>query len=95
MINMLKRNDIVGEKEPNGFFAPYGRIIKRVDSDHVLVVDCNKDLTIYQDVDLDIFNDYKGYHDCRNRYRRMSSLRKLKQMASRYHPEIWRKRKRK
>jgi len=93
----VKRNDIVGSKLGGGYMV-FGRIIRRIDETHVEVVDCGKHITVYADEDLEVHNDYKGYWDTWGRadrpvFRRMPTLRKLKQTASYYQEAAWKKRK--
>lgn len=103
---MLRRNDIVVELDPKGApWSPYGRVNRRIDATHVEVIDCCKHCTVYADVDLKKVIDYTGYDRVKKRYDpvtdediilavytlRMPSLRKLKQLASRYNKRVWRK----
>lgn len=98
MTHRLRRNDIVRQKK-DGWF--YGRVWKRVDDDHVVVICCGKHITTYRDDELEVHNDYKGKWSqsfdgqVRDRYPvfyRMPTLRKLKQRASGYHyDKVWRK----
>jgi len=96
----LKRNDVVIERINRGY-AHYGRVWKRFDENHVVVIDCGKHVQIYHEDEL-ILSDYKGcyewLHDPENdygnpvRFRYMTGLRKLKKRAKRYNPtlEAWR-----
>lgn len=97
MTHRLRRNDIVRQKK-DGWF--YGRVWKRVDDDHVVVICCGKHITTYRDDELEVHNDYKGKWSqsfdgqVRDRYPvfyRMPTLRELKQYAACYHPEVWSK----
>lgn len=78
----MRRNDIIHIIEPH--FQPYGRIISKVDDDHFKVVTCFRDVSIRHRDELVIRNDYKG-HWWLDRFYRMPTLRKLKQMAWKYH----------
>lgn len=95
----LRRNDIVYMKDEQGFWAPYGRVWKRI-GDRVAVILCTRDVHVrppeaFQRV------IYKGRWDTRfdaargervqTYFRRMATLRQLKRMAAYYHPEVWRK----
>lgn len=103
-MHRFRRNDIVmsAEKEMYRF---YGRVNRRIDSEHVEVIDCGRYVIIYRDDELELHNDYSGYDDVRRRYdpvadedvivwcrtRHMPTLRHLKQMAAYYNPGVWRK----
>lgn len=98
-VHKLRRNDVVIKKngDANGH-AFYGRVLGRIDFDHVEVIDTGKYVNIYADEDLEL-SDYRGYLDdgyssLRIKYpvyRRMPSLRKLKQARSYYDKRIWKK----
>lgn len=97
----IRRNDIVVYKHDPGFWAPYGRVNRVIDEGHVEVIDCGKYIRILPVEDLEVHNFYRGYWDTagvlREKFpvfRRMVSLRKLKQMTSNYNDQVW-KRKRK
>lgn len=94
----LKRNDVVLRVEDiqNGGWRPYGRVWRRLDEDTVVVIDEGLCVTIGKDDDF-VPTDYKGLHKeagerhnnrlLRKRwFRPMTSLRRLKYNASRYHP---------
>lgn len=83
----MKRNDVVMPKTGGGF---YGRIVRRIDSDHVQVICCGKHITVYHEDELEVHNDYKGFTDRKGHFIPMTSLRRLKQMASYYH-DVWKK----
>lgn len=103
----LRRNDIVVERVGEGF-SFYGRVWYRIDQNHVVVIDTGKYITVYHEDELDRVDyqgywDAEVYEDTdeflmtllRYRfpvYRRMPSLRKLKQRASYYNPGIFRNR---
>lgn len=89
----MKRNDIVvetDEKAAGAPWTPYGRVNKVIDETHVEVIDCFRDITVYDVKDLKVVENYKGRFD-NGHLRRMPSLRKLKQMAFCYHPDVWKK----
>lgn len=102
MINVrkLRHNDVVIQRLNEGY-AFYGRVWKRYDEDHVVVIDCGKYVQIYHEDEL-ILSDYtftyKWQHHPENHYgnpvrkRYMTSLRKLKKMAKQYNPTLtpWR-----
>lgn len=88
----LRRNDLVVlRNDPAGFWP--GRIWRRLDENHVEVIDCGKKVIAYHEDDLEL-SDYKGRWDwCRDpdnnygntpRWRFMTSLRQLKKNASYY-----------
>ena len=99
----FKRNAIVTEKEGEGWL-PYGRVIRFINDEYVEVIDTIKNITTYH-IDELIVVDYKGYWESsdiqgslRERfpiYHRMPSMRKLKQIASGYHPLIWKRNRKK
>lgn len=80
----------------------FGRVNRRIDADHVEVICSGRHITVFPDSVLNR-DDYKGtwvpygprkldedYNDIRQRaFLAMSSLRKLKQRASFYYPEVW------
>lgn len=84
----LKRNDIVAPKYSHGAVF-YGRVWKRVDEDHVVVIDTGKHVTLYRDDEL-VKLKYKGMAAYRrpNRFIRMTSLRMLKNMRKDYGAEF-------
>lgn len=103
-MHRFRRNDIV--LPANGeMYRFYGRVNRRIDADHVEVIDCGKHITIYKDSELELHNDYWGYSDIRYRYdpdsdrdeivwsrtRWIPSLRRLKQRAAYYQPAVWKK----
>jgi hypothetical protein len=81
----LRRNDVVIERENSWL---YGRVVRCIDSETVVVIDCGKHHRIFLMEDLKL-TDYRGYHR-RDRFVAMPSLRRLKQNAAGYHPEVWR-----
>lgn len=91
----LRRNDIVMEAQVD-MYRFYGRVWKRYDDDHVIVIDCGKYVRIFRDDQLERVTNYKGRYSWQrhpgNEYDRsvvwrpMSSLRKLKRMATQYQP---------
>jgi hypothetical protein len=95
----LRRNDIVMERKDE-FFSPFGRVIERIDPDHVRVICCTKHDTIHRDTDLHRVI-YKGMWDTKfdpeqdgrveTHFRSMPSLRRLKQMRSYYDKRVWRR----
>jgi hypothetical protein len=90
----MKRNDIVMEVECKGFWSPFGRIVRRISTAEVEVIWCTKQIEVVKESDLILKNDYKGFWIPINGVQRwipMSTLRKLKQMASRYNPNVWKK----
>lgn len=97
MTYKFRRNDVVTARKDAGHWTPYGRVWRRIDDDHVEVIDCGKHIGIYHDDDL-VLHDYKGRWDdfggIRREYpvwREFPSLRKLKQMASYYQEDMWSK----
>lgn len=84
----LRRNDVVIERNNRGW-AFYGRVWKRLDESRVVVIDCGKRVTIYDEGDL-ILSSYKGDYEYQNpsRFRYMPNLRKLKKMAKWYNPNL-------
>lgn len=96
----LKRNDVVIERKNLGY-AFYGRVWKRYDENHVVVIDCGKYVQIYHEDEL-ILSDYKFTYewqhypgnDYNNPVRKsyMTGLRKLKKITKRYNPTLtpWR-----
>jgi len=89
----LRRNDVVLVR-PDQMYSFYGRVVRMIDPDHAEVICCGKHCETYPLSDLKGDNAYKGYVDRRGVWNRMPTLRKLKQMAAFYNPEVW-KRKRK
>lgn len=103
-MHRFRRNDIV--LPANGdMYRFYGRVNRRLDADHVEVIDCGKYILIYKDSELELHNDYWGFDDVRRRYnldtdqdeivwcrtRWMPSLRRLKQRAAYYQKAVWKK----
>ena len=92
MSRRLRHNDVVMVKKHDGW-AFYGRVWRRLDEDHVVVIDCGKNVIVYADADLER-HDYKGHwrwnrepdNDRGNipLFDYMTSLRQLKRMASCY-----------
>lgn len=100
-----RRNDVVydrTEEANGGFWSPYGRVWRRIDPTHVQLILCTKDIPIRADVDVQRVT-YKGRWETKwdrelgevvpTFFRYMASLRRLKQMAAYYHPEVWKQRK--
>lgn len=92
----LKRNDVVIERVNRGY-AFYGRVWKRYDEQHVIVIDCGKYVRIYHEDQLvlsDYKGDYKWQHHPENdygnpiRFQYMTGLRTLKKMAKQYNPTL-------
>jgi len=107
---MLRRNNIVVERDPKGApWSPYGRVVRRIDATHVQVIDCCKYISVYADEDLIQVKNYTGYDRVKKRYDPvtdediilavytyyMPSLRKLKQMAACYDKRVWLKHRKK
>lgn len=104
----MRRNDVVTFKD--GSYSFYGRIVKRVDPDHVMWICSGLHIHVSKDSDLEV-QDYKGKNEYMpgmtiNYFNRhpngdlnfssikfqrparfipMTSLRRLKQRASRFH----------
>jgi hypothetical protein len=86
----MRRNDIVMESKGEGW-SPYGRINRRV-GDKWEVIDCMRNISLYAETELNVCNDYKGFHEHYNeRFIRMPTLRRLKQMAARYNKRVWKR----
>lgn len=72
----------------------YGRVSRVFDDGRVEVIDCGRNVTVLYRQDV-IVCSYKGYinRDSLNhpRFIRMTGLRKLKQLASRYTDTIWKR----
>ena len=92
----LKRNDVVIECKNRGY-AFFGRVWKRYDAEHVIVIDCGKYVQIYHEDELELSNYkfmYVWQHHPGNEYnnpvriRYMPGLRKLKKMAKWYNPTL-------
>lgn len=100
----LRRNDVVAEKSrytsADSAFFP-GRVWKRADADHVMVIDVGYHITTYHEDDL-ILTNYtgmwlkKGYPGWNRstRWIPMTSLRYLKKRTFRYHESLRRRRER-
>lgn len=107
----LRRNDVVlvgatrtaddGTEYMDMSWGMYGRVVARVDADHVRVIDCGKHHRVLPDAWLKK-EDYDGTWEwgiewdghLRNRfpvYRLMPTLRELKQNSACYNPDVWRK----
>lgn len=88
----LRRNDVVFERGVD--WIMYGRVWRRIDSEHVQVIDCGLYIRIYKDIDLEL-TDYKGKWAWQRHpgnsdgkmplWVRMTSLRELKKQARMYH----------
>lgn len=80
MQRKLRRNDVVIVD------VMYGRVWRRIDANHVQVIDCGKKVRIYRDSDV-VLSNYKGRFDPLwgdKRFIPMTSLRRLKKIASEY-----------
>ena len=93
----LRRNDVVIEKQSGGMWSPYGRVVRRIDNNHVQVIFCTKDIKVFKDEELEL-SDYDGRWDTHGGLRErfpvwmpFPTLRKLKQMASYYQEDVWKK----
>lgn len=91
-----RRNDVVFKT--NESHIMYGRVNRRIDENHVEVIDCGRYVTVYHIDELTVDNDYTGYIDTygplRKRYpvfRRMPTLRQLKQRAAYYNKAVWKR----
>jgi hypothetical protein len=95
-IGSLRRNEIVCERDGSRGYWP-GRVWRRVDAEHVLVIDCGRMVTLYRDDQL-MRSDYRGRwkwgrHPGNDRgltpvWIPFSSLRLLKNDAKRHHPHF-------
>jgi hypothetical protein len=85
----MRRNDVVlvGRDRMYSF---YGRINRILDDAHAEVICCGKHCQAVPMSDLVVDKNYKGYSD-NGLWNRMPTLRKLKQMAARYNPEVWKR----
>lgn len=95
--HMLRRNDIVNPiaRARNGG-AMMGRVWRRVDDHHVVVLDVGSNVTLYHEDELILCNDYKDvYKFCHQpgnpygnpvRFIRMTSLKQLKKLCQNYSP---------
>lgn len=92
----MKRNDIVICKNDD-YWRPYGRIWKKGVGDHFIIINCMREVLAIKEKDLEVNNEYDGFwgtsgNGCSTeRFQRMPSLRRLKQMASKRNKGIWRK----
>jgi hypothetical protein len=85
----MRRNDVVEVGKPD-LYNFYGRIIS-VRGDQAYVVCCGAHHRWMPVSELRV-SDYRGYQDHHTgRFRRMPSLRRLKQMAARYDKAIWKR----
>lgn len=57
----LRRNDVVMERESCGHWSPMGRVWKRHDADHVIVIDCMKNVAVYHEDELKLMAEYTGF----------------------------------
>lgn len=55
----LRRGDVVHERDHGGYIM-FGRVWRRHDANHVVVIDCGKHITLYRDDEL-VLSDYEGY----------------------------------
>lgn len=86
----LKRNDIVSFNG-DSCMVIYGRVWRRIDANHVQVIDCGKSVRIYHENQLTL-EDYKGYWMVPqwwkpsgwSKFVPMTSLRQLKKIARHY-----------
>lgn len=88
----LRRGDVVHERFNGGTFM-YGRVWRRVDDNHVVVIDSGKHVQLYHEDEL-ILTDYIGRWKWQRhpgndyghtpRWSKMTSLRRLKAMAKDY-----------
>jgi len=88
----LRHNDIVCERDGSRGFWP-GRVWKRVDENHVIVIDCGKHVTLYRDDQL-MRSDYRGrwlwgrepgnHRGRKPVWSAFTSLRQLKKDSARY-----------
>lgn len=93
----LKRNDVVTDRAYGDCRLLYGRVWKRYDEHHVIVIDCGRHVKIYHEDGL-VLSDYKGYYKWQHhpgndygnpiRFQYMTGLRKLKKMAKHYNPTL-------
>jgi hypothetical protein len=89
----MKRNDIVlvDKGSPQRL---YGRIIRIIDSEHAEIIDCGKFCRILHKDTFEIDNDYSGYwmfHNGKERWYWMPTIRKLKQITAFYNPNVFKK----
>jgi hypothetical protein len=86
---VMRRNDVVlvGRDRMYSF---YGRINRILDDGHAEVICCGKHCQAVPMSDLVVDKNYKGY-SVNGLWNRMPTLRKLKQMAARYNPEVWKR----
>lgn len=85
----FKRHDIVIPVGKNGTpDGSYGRVWRRIDATHVQVVGSSRHVVIYNESELMLANDYKGYHqygsDRPTKIIALPSLRLLKKDAAYY-----------
>lgn len=87
----MKRNTIVSRKKDTGFIL-FGRVSRVFPDGNIEVIDCGKMITVGPPSDFNV-EDYKGKPDYfkPNVFHYMPSLRKLKQMATRYDKTVWKK----
>lgn len=88
----LKRGDVVHERNVNVYII-YGRVWRRYDENHVIVIDCGTHIQVYHEDEL-VLSDYKGMWDWNrepgNPYGKkpkwipMTSLKSLKRLARPY-----------
>lgn len=96
---MLRRNDVVYQNDDNApWWTPYGRVWRRLDDEHVLVIFLTKDIRKLKDTQLtkvaykgrwdDIWdytaNDYLEPVLLGSRWKPMPTLRWMKRNASKY-----------
>lgn len=93
----MKPNQVVRVKKDETWIVPM-RIWKQLPDGRFLVLSCLKHIEAYYEDELEPL-DYKGRWDMRDTelrrrfpvYYRFPSLRKLKQITSGYHPDIWKR----
>jgi hypothetical protein len=92
----LRRGDVVHERHHGGYIM-YGRVWRRIDKNHVVVIDCGKHIQLFHEDEL-VLTDYDGRWAWRRepgndegkrpKWMPMTSLRRLKSMAREYHPDF-------
>lgn len=83
----LRHNDIVLAQRDGGW-KMFGRVWRRIDTEHVQVIDDGLYIRILKDSELTLRNDYKGFVNHEGRFVRMTTLRKLKKNARVYNPHF-------
>lgn len=89
----MRRNDIVYDKTDNAPWIYYGRIVRLIDSETALWINCNREIHITRLENLVKVDGYKGKWEPRGDFEYwvpMPTLRRLKQMASMWHERnVW------